>query len=148
MENFIEIALAKKGQFASAEWIRPCKTLKTCNHEITKKTFAKNVRIGANYENLKATIQGRQDGTLPTENQGLKGLEWVQFPILLRNPKTDRQFIRFEMSPNTKFETQYFIDGHEIEKSEIEIFLQASEKSSNNNSIVMNIGIDTIITIK
>lgn len=149
MKNIIETALNKRGQFASAEWSRPCKTLKSCEHEIVKKTIANNVRIGANYENLQTTVQGRANGTLPTENQGLKGLEWVAFPIILRNPKTDRQFIRLETARNSKFKTQYFIDGHETTKAEIEHYLQASEKKSSSEiPTVMNIGIDTIISLK
>lgn len=148
MKNIIEIALTKKGQFASAEWSRPCKTLKSCNHEIVKRTIANNVRIGANYENLQTTKEGRADGTLPSENQGLRGLEWVNFPVVLKNPKTDRQFIRLETAKNSKFITQYFIDGQETSKDEIETYLQASEKSSGEMPTVMNIGIDTIISLK
>ena len=148
MKNIIEIALTKKGQFASAEWSRPCKTLKSCNHEIIKRTIANNVRIGANYENLHTTIEGRASGELPSENQGLRGLEWVNFPVVLKNPKTDRQFIRFETVKNSKFITQYFIDGQETTKDEITNYLQASEKSSGEMPTVMNIGIDTIINLK
>ena len=148
MRKFIEIALKKKGQFASAEWERPCKTLKSCNHEIVKKTIANNIRIGANYENLQTTKDGRADGSLPSENQGLRGLEWVSFPVVLRNPKTDRHFIRLETAKNSKFITQYFIDGHETTKAEIENYLQASEKSSGEMPTVMNIGVDTIINLK
>ena len=148
MKNLLEIALNKKGQFASAEWVRPCKTLKSCNHEIVKRTIANNIRIGANYENLNTTKQGRVDGTLPSENQGLKGLEWVQFPVLLKNPKTNRHYIRLETAQNSKFKTQYFIDGQETTKAEIENYLQASEKSSGQQPSVMNIGIDTIINLK
>ena len=148
MKNIIEIALDKKGQFASAEWSRPCKTLKSCNHEIVKRTIAKNVRIGANYENLQTTIEGRASGELPNENQGLRGLEWVNFPVVLKNPKTERQFIRLETAKNSKFITQYFIDGQETTKDEIESYLQASEKSSGEMPTVMNIGVDTIINLK
>lgn len=148
MKNIIEIALTKKGQFASAEWSRPCKTLKSCNHEIVKRTKASNIRIGANYENLQTTKDGRADGTLPSENQGLRGLEWVNFPVVLKNPKTDRQFIRLETAKNSKFITQYFIDGQETTKDEIETYLRASEKSSGKMPTVMNIGIDTIINLK
>ena len=147
MKNFIEIALNKKGQFASAEWSRPCKTLKSCNHEIVKRTIANNVRIGANYENLQTTKEGRENGTLPSENQGLRGLEWVTFPVLLRSPKTDKRYIRFELAKNSKFTVQYFIDGQETTKAEIENYLQASEKRSNDGT-VMNIGVDTIINLK
>lgn len=148
MKNIIEIALTKKGQFASAEWSRPCKTLKSCNHEIVKRTIASNIRIGANYENLQTTKDGRADGTLPSENQGLRGLEWVNFPVVLKNPKTDRQFIRLETAKNSKFITQYFIDGQETTIDEIANYLQASEKSSGEMPTVMNIGIDTIISLK
>ena len=148
MKNIIEIALDKKGQFASAEWSRPCKTLKSCNHEIVKRTIANNIRIGANYENLHTTIEGRASGELPSENQGLRGVEWVNFPVVLKNPKTERQFIRLETAKNSKFITQYFIDGQETTKDEIANYLQASEKSSGEMPTVMNIGVDTIINLK
>ena len=58
MKTTTEKAMAKKGQFGVVEWSRGCKVLKSCPHEIVKKTIAQNVRIGAGYDNLSSTIQG------------------------------------------------------------------------------------------
>jgi hypothetical protein len=49
-----EIALSKKGTFATLEYSRPVKVKKGCPVEITKTTVARNVRIGAQYDALKS----------------------------------------------------------------------------------------------
>ena len=140
-----EQILSKRGQFACIGWARPCKTLKSCQAVITKETIANNVRIGAGYDNMKAVQDARASGELPSENQGLKGLEWIEYPYLLVNPKTQKQFIRLETAKNTEFKTKYYIDGAETTKREIESYLQASEKKpSSEMPSVMNINLEQI----
>lgn len=144
-----EKILSKKGQFACVGWARPCKTLKSCDKVITKLTMANNVRIGAGYDNMAVVKSARENGELPKENQGLNGLEWVEYPYILRNPKTEKQFVRIETAKNTTFKSQYFINGVETTKAEIEPYLQASEKKpSGEMPTVMNINIENIDYIK
>ena len=49
-----EVALSKKGTFATLEYSRPVKVKKGCPVEITKTTVARNVRIGAQYDAMKS----------------------------------------------------------------------------------------------
>lgn len=51
--NIIEKALSKKGTFATVQYSRPVKVKKN-SPMITKVTRARNVRIGAQYDALKA----------------------------------------------------------------------------------------------
>lgn len=143
----IEKILNKNANFSCVGWERPCKVKKNCP-QIDKRTVAKNVRIGASYDNMAVVKTARENGELPKENQGLFGLEWLKYPYVLVNPKTNKQFLRIETAKNTKFETQYFMNGREVKKTEIENYLLSSEKSKGEIPTVMNIGLDNINYIK
>ena len=150
MNTIIEKALAKKGQFASLEYERICKTLKNAP-TITKHTKAVNVRIGAEYDSLKTTLENK--GVANKEeahkvNNGLNGMEYEIYPVILKG-KNGRQYVRIETAKNTKFETEYFMNGTKVNKADIEMYLQSSEKKSGGElPTVMNIGIDTITEIR
>ena len=150
MNKIIEKALAKKGQFATVQYERLCKTLKGAP-EIKKYTYAKNVRIGAEYDALKTTLENK--GVSNKEeahkvNNGLNGMEYVIYPVILKG-KNDREFLRIETAKNTEFETAYVMNNRVVSKSEIEQYLQASEKRhSGELPTVMNIGLDTITDIR
>ena len=148
--EIIEKALAKKGQFATVNYERKAKTLKNAP-EILKQTKAFNVRIGAEYDALKSTLEAKGVDTKAEAhalNNGLNGMEYIVYPVLLKG-KNDRQYIRLETAKNTRFETTYFINGKPVKKSEIAQYLQASEKKpSGDLPPVMNIGIDNITEIK
>ena len=145
--NIMEAIEKKRGQFARVSWERKCKTLKSCPYEITKKTVAKNIRIGAQYDNLKRVKEGRENGELPAENQGLHGMEWVKYPILLKGTKNGKEYLRLETAKNSKFETEYYLNGALIKKAEILEYLQASEKKSGEVPTILNIGIESITDI-
>lgn len=147
MENIIEKALNKKGRFANIEYTRQCKVKKSCSDVITKLTRVYNVRIGASYDNLREVKAARENGELPKQNQGLIGLEWENYPVLLKNPKTQKKFIRLETAKNSVFKTEYFKNGKPIEKSEIESILLASEKQQGDKPVVMNINTEYITVL-
>ena len=145
----IEKILNKSGQFSSVKWERKAKTLKSCTAVITKSVIANNVRIGARYDNLKAVKEARENGELPSENQGLRGMHWVQYPILLQSDYDENKYyVRLETAKNSQFKTVWTINGEPTEKSEIEQYLQASEKKSGDMPTVMNINLDQITEIK
>ena len=142
-----EVALAKKGTFATLEYSRPVKTVKACPVEITKTTVARNVRIGAQYDAMKS-VQLSKGVTSTAEahklNTGLKGFEWVNYPTILQNAKGDK-YVRIETNNNTKFESVYTIDGREVPKASIENYMLASERSHGGElPPVMNIKMDSI----
>lgn len=150
MENVKAIAITKKGQFTNIEYARPCKVLKGAP-EILKTTKVYNVRVGAEYDALKTTLEAKgceNKEEAHKVNQGLFGMEWVQYPIILKGIKNGKEYLRIETAKNTRFETVYTINGKEVQKSEILPYLQASEKKSGEMPTVMNIGIENIKYIK
>jgi hypothetical protein len=142
-----EVALSKKGTFATLEYSRPVKTVKACPVEITKTTVARNVRIGAQYDAMKS-VQLAKGVTNTADahklNTGLKGFEWVNYPTLLQNAKGDK-YVRIETNSNTRFESVYRVNGMEVNKADIEGYLLASEKSHGGElPPVLNIKLDNI----
>ena len=141
-----EVALSKKGTFATLEYSRPVKVKKGCPVEITKTTIARNVRIGAEYDSMKVVKEAKGVKTTAEAhalNTGLKGFEWVNYPTLLQNTKGDK-YIRIETNSNTKFESVYRVNGKEVNKADFEQYFLASEKSKGAMPVVMNIKLDTI----
>ena len=139
-----EVALSKKGTFATVEYAKEVKTLKGCPVTITKKTIARNVRIGCEYDSLKVVKDAR--GVKTTEesrekSSGLNGFTWVNFPTILQNKKGDK-FVRITTNSNTKFDTTYYANGIKVNKEDIEKYLPKS--SSNGLPVVMNINMDNI----
>lgn len=147
MNNNIEtVALSKKGHFTSLEYTKACK-VKKGSPTIIKTTKVLNARIGCSYDALKSTQKAKGvDCRAEAEklNTGLRGMEWIQYPIILKSIKTDKHYIRLETAKNTKFNTTYKVNEVEVDKSEIEQYLQASEKRSGEMPSVMNIGVDDI----
>lgn len=142
-----EVALSKKGTFATVEYSRPVKVKKGCPVEITKTTVARNVRIGAQYDALKAVQTAKGVSTTAEAhelNTGLKGFEWVTYPTILKSTKTGANYVRVETNTNTKFESVYRVNGKEVNKADVEQYFLASEKSKGEMPVVMNIKLDTI----
>lgn len=147
--NIIEKALSKKGTFATVQYSRPVKVKKN-SPMITKVTRARNVRIGAQYDALKAVQLAK--GVNSTQeahelNTGLKGFEWDVYPTLLHSIKTNKQYIRVETNSNTLFETTYIMNGKVVNKADIEQYILASEKSKGAMPVVFNIGVENITDI-
>lgn len=145
-----EIALSKKGTFATLEYSRPVKVKKNCPVVITKTTVARNIRIGAQYDAMKSVQLAK--GVSNTQeahavNTGLKGFEWVNYPTILQNAKGDK-YVRIETNKNTKFESVYRVDGREVNKADVEQYFLASEKSKGELPVVMNIKMDSINYIR
>lgn len=149
--EIIAKALNKKGQFASIEYKRICKVKKGAPN-IYKVTQAQNVRIGAQYDAMQAVKDARADGTLPAENQGLNGLQWVQYPVILQSIKSGAEMLRIETAKNSTFKTQYYVQsGNELQavtKDKIQDYLYASEKSNGEMPIVLNIKLENITVLK
>ena len=149
MNNIIAKALNKKGTFATVQYSRPVKVKKGAPM-ITKVTKARNVRIGAQYDALKAVqvAKGVNNTAEAHElNTGLKGFEWDVYPTVLHSIKTNKQYIRLETNSNTKFDTTYIMDGKVVNRADIEQYMLASEKSKGEIPVVMNIGVDSITDI-
>ena len=145
-KNIEKIALNKKGQFTSLEYTKACK-VKKGSPEIIKTTKVLNARIGCSYDALKSTQEAKgvnNKAEAEKLNTGLRGMEWINYPTVLKSIKTDKHYIRLETAKNTKFNTVYRVNGVEVDKAEIEQYLQASEKRTGEMPTVMNIGVDDI----
>ena len=148
--NNREIALSKKGTFATVKYTKTCKVLKN-SPVITKTTKIFNARIGCSYDNLKIVKENRGVETNAESralNQGLRGMSYVVYPTILKSDKTGKEYVRLETNKNTRFETVYMVNGKEVPKAEIENYLQSSEKKTGEMPTVMNIGLDDITEIK
>lgn len=146
-----EYALGKRGTFARVSWSRPCKVKKN-TPAIIKTVTANNVRIGAQYDALASTKKAK--GVNTTEeahrlNTGLKGMSWVVYPTILKSDRTGKEFLRMETAKNSKFTTEYSIDGRKVNREDIEGYLLASEKKSGcDMPTVMNVGLDNITDMR
>ena len=142
-------ALSKKGNFSSYATLKTCKTLKGFDGKIEKLTRAKNIMIGAAYDNRQAVIEARANGDLPSENQGLKGKEWIQYPILLKSLANGKELIRVNVLNNSKFESQWLLNGEPIEYEKIEQYLYSGEKKkpSSEQRIVFDIAVDNVVEL-
>jgi hypothetical protein len=143
-----EVALSKKGTFATIAYSRPVKTVKTCPVQIMKTTVARNVRIGVQYDAIKSVQLAK--GVSNTKeahavNEGLRGFEWDVYPTLLKSVKTGDKYVRIATNSNTRFDTKYTVDGREVNKADIEQYLYSSEKSHGGDlPAVLNINLNTI----
>ena len=143
-----EVALSKKGTFATVGYSRPVKVKKACPVQIVKTTVARNVRIGAQYDAMKS-VQLAKGVSSTAEahavNNGLNGFEWISYPTLLKNQKNGETYVRIETNSNTRFESVYTVDGKEVDKKTYEQYFMASEKSRGGElPPVMNIKMNSI----
>jgi hypothetical protein len=100
--------MGKKGQFAHIKYLRPLKFKKGfegVNYGFKEVTGV--FRIGAEYENLKSTIEKRKSGICVG---GLNGRNWAVYPYLLESTN-NKLLVRVYTAKNTKNEIKFFING-------------------------------------
>ena len=138
----------KAGTIHSLKWERPAKVKKSCQDEITKTVIATNIMLKSSYDNLKRVRHGREDGSLPEENAGIPGFEWVAYPLVLRSVKSGKLYLRMETMSNSRFQTEWRRNKAIVTKAAIEADLLSSEKrDSEELPIVLNVAIENIIDI-
>lgn len=139
----------QKGSIHTLTYTKPLKTRKGVVDSITKVTTMQ-CRFGVRYDNMASVKEDRASGILPVENQGLAAsLRWVDGNII-ENTKTGNLMLRVAHANGNKTVTQYFKNGIQVEKMDVEGLCLASEfkTSSSPAPAVMNIGIEKIIDIK
>lgn len=147
--NEVEKVLNKKGQLSSIKYKRAV-AMKKNNPlgEITQITKVNAVQFGVEYDNKAITKELRASGSLPTENQGLNGVEWVIYKYVLKNPKTDALMLRYYLTDNSRYSTVYLkADGTEISKEELKPYMRVVSKG-NFNSYTRNLKLENIISIE
>lgn len=146
-ENVMGRISDKRGAFRSILWERPLKTRKNVKDVIVKRTYGTALRFGVCYDNMASTQKGREDGTLPSENQGLRGREWIIPNLTLRSLKTGNTLVRLSLARNSTFRTEYFKNGVKVEKAEIEPLVLKSEVTSHEMPNVFDLCVDNILCI-
>jgi hypothetical protein len=143
------ITNGKGGQFRSITWERQLKAYKGLTDIVTKKTIASALRMGVAYDNKSAVIEKRENGELPSENQGLNGYKWIMFPYILESIKSGSLQLRVTTANNTKYESHYYLNGKEVSKEKLNGIALASElQSSGTMADVFNLKIENILEIK
>lgn len=112
------------------------KTYKGIQHVVERVTRMV-VRGGGEYDELKATKEGRESGELPAENAGLPWGQWAQYPYLIEHK--GEPYVRFYPASGMDVTTkqpfipvsEYYVDG---ELSTKEIAKQLCTASNFSNS--------------
>lgn len=122
--------------------------------DIITKTTKTQVMLKTTYDNIKSVKEGRANGTLPAENQGLpKGTSWLDDrKLFIKNDTTKKIQLRCMKAHGNKSVTQYYKNGVIVDKSEVEPLCLKKEfpvyDDSKSPSPIFNIGIEKIIDIK
>lgn len=146
-EQTMDRIKAKRGAFRSVLWERPLKTRKNVKDVIVKRTYGTSLRFGVEYDKMASTQKGREDGALPAENQGLRGLSWIVPNLTLRSLKTGDTLVRVSLARNSTFSTEYFLNGRKVTKEEIEPLVLRSELGRHEMPEVFNLKTENILAI-
>lgn len=146
-EQTMDRIKAKRGAYRAVLWERPLKTRKNVKDVIVKRTYGTALRFGVCYDNMASTQKGREDGTLPSENQGLRGLTWIVPNLTLRSLKTGDTLVRVSLARNSTFNTEYFLNGRKVTKEEIEPLVLRSELGRHEMPEVFNLKTENILAI-
>lgn len=146
-EQTMDRIKAKRGAYRAVLWERPLKTRKNVKDVIVKRTYGTALRFGVCYDNMASTQKGREDGTLPAKNQGLRGLIWIVPNLTLRSLKTGDTLVRVSLARNSTFSTEYFLNGRKVTKEEIEPLVLRSELGRHEMPEVFNLKTENILAI-
>jgi hypothetical protein len=116
---------------------------------VVEKVTSIVIRGGIEYDNQKVVIEGREDGTLPDENQGLPWGEWAEYPFHITHKGSD--YARFYAASGLSFEpkVEYYLNGKLSTKAIVEPLCLASEfrKSDEPMPLCMTIKADNVKAI-
>ena len=139
------IKTAPKGANIVLEWVREAKTRK--GSPSISKAVRMVGRVGVAYDNLKSVREKRANGELPEENQGLaEWAEWAEYPFLIRHKTKGTVYLRMYKGTSEKVKPKvaFFMDGHQVERADIEAHLLASEKQSHDDSDTFMVKVDDL----
>ncbi len=91
------------------------------------------MRGGIDYDNMKVVKEGREDGSLPSENAGLPWGEWAEFPYHIAHKGQD--YARFYPASGNDISTgkgfvphvEYYLNGELTTKEAVTSICLASE---------------------
>ena len=124
--DITNLLFTRKGQNLSAIIGKELKTRKGVTDCVEKVTSIV-IRAGIDYDNQALVKEGREDGSLPSENAGLPWGQWVNFPFHIEHKGTD--YVRFYSASGLAFEpkVEYYLNGILSDKLTIQPLCLASE---------------------
>lgn len=123
--NPLAFLLSRKGQIVTIHARRGMKTRAKVSAIVEKESIFQ-AQVGVDYDNKKSVIEKRENGELPSENQGLPWGVWKIFPYVISHK--GRDYFRFSTVKNNFVPTvRYWLNGKEVAKEEIEPLCLASE---------------------
>jgi len=147
------IASCRKGTNVKLVMERPVNLRAAYKGMPMYKRSTMTIRVGVDNDHRLDVIEARANGARPAENQGLKGFEWVEAPLLLRAIKTGKLCLRVEPSinANERPKSVYFIREAGIEtiinKEDYRGMMLASEFTVAPRDACFNIGIGNILSL-
>lgn len=114
---------------------------------IIKKHSSQTIRIGVDYENMKAVKEKRAIGVLPPVNQGLKWGRYIKFPYYVENNSGTRKYLRMALDKNNPSQSYFTINGQVVTEQDVLRFVTPSSiKSKAEDTRV--VAMDNITSIK
>lgn len=113
------LLLSVKGVYATVITLRKVKRNELSKgnkeREIWKETTHR-VRLCVERDNKKVVIEARANGDAPATNQGLKGKEWVVYPVMKKSLRTQKHMFPVNTDTNRQSKTtsRFFENGEEI----------------------------------
>jgi hypothetical protein len=153
IQDIIQTIDTHKGQNLNAIFGKSLKVKKGVVDNVEKITSLV-IRGGIEYDNTKAVQEGRENGTLPSENAGLPWGEWVQYPVHIAHKETD--YCRFYPASGADIFTgkefvpkvEYYLNGEQVDKSVVEPLCLASEfRKSDDKPLCYTIKADNVKAI-
>ena len=142
--NFLDLILSRKGQIVTIGTKRPMKVKKGMPEIIKHSEF--QARVGVNYDNIGAVKEKRENGELPSENQGLPWGSWEIFPYVIAH-KGER-YIRCTILNNGFHRPAvYTLAGSEISRDDAAKMALASEFKRSDDNEVFNIKVSSIVSV-
>jgi len=128
------IKTIKKGTFMKLSVRRPMKMKK--GQPQLFKCWSAQVKAGLPYDHLGVVIQGRQDGSLPEENQGLRGDQhWHTFPYVIQKANGSFDY-KFTRSGCAKAKSVILdANGNQVDKEVAKEMAYSSEFSSSDTPV-------------
>ena len=114
------------------EWERPVETLKAHSDLNIRKHVRMVGRKGIDYDNMKAVIEKRENGELPSTNQGNWFVHDPDVKGLVRHKSKGTPYVQLFVGTSTKThpESYFLLDGQKVELEEIAPFIKANEKKT------------------
>jgi hypothetical protein len=139
----------KKGACVWVEWTRPVYLRAAYKGLPLTKSTRMLCRLAVDYDKKQDTIRGREDGSLPAVNAGLKGFIWNEAPTILESVKTGKLYLRLEAAvfKNARTTVEFKLDGQVVEKADYAHAMLGKETTKRERSATFNVSCEQITRV-